>query len=243
MLTAPQNPAQNLSDLLEKVGAAARAAARDPAGITLLGVAKAQPLSRLRAAAAAGLRDFGENYLQEAREHMAALGDQPLCWHFIGALQANKTRPVAELFDWVHTVDRLRIAGRLSAQRPAALAPLEVCIQVRLGDGPGRAGIAPAELPALAAAVRGLPRLRLRGLMCLPPEEPEAARQHHWFHELRRLRDSLNAAGHGLDVLSMGMSGDFEAAVAEGATHLRIGAALFGPRGQTAADSYNARHG
>ncbi|TAK54625.1 MAG: YggS family pyridoxal phosphate-dependent enzyme [Gammaproteobacteria bacterium] len=243
MLTAPQNPAQNLGVLHEKIGAAARAAGRDPAGVTLLGVAKAQPLSRLQAAAAAGLRDFGENYLQEAREHRAALGGQPLSWHFIGALQGNKTRPVAEAFDWVHTLDRLRIAERLAAQRPAALPPLEVCIQVRLGDEPGRAGIPPAELPALAAAISGLPRLRLRGLMCLPPEEHEPARQRHWFRELRRLRDALNAAGHGLDVLSMGMSGDFEAAVAEGATHLRIGAALFGPRGEPAADGYNARHG
>lgn len=243
MLTAPQNPAQNLGVLHEKISAAARAAGRNPAGVTLLGVAKAQPWSRLQAAAAAGLRDFGENYLQEAREHMAALGGQPLCWHFIGALQGNKTRPVAEAFDWVHTLDRLRIAERLAAQRPAALPPLEVCIQVRLGDEPGRAGIPPVELPALAAAISGLPRLRLRGLMCLPPEEHEPARQRHWFRELRRLRDALNAAGYGLDVLSMGMSGDFEAAVAEGATHLRIGAALFGPRGELAADGYNARHG
>lgn len=231
MLTAPQNPAGNLTRLRERIAAAARAAGRHPDAVTLIGVAKSQPAERLRAAADAGLRDFGENYLQEARLHAAGLAGRPLCWHFIGALQGNKTRPVAELFDWVHTLDRLRVAARLAEQRPRSRGPLDVCIQVRLGDEPGKAGVEPAGLPALAAAVADLPGLRLRGLMCLPPEEQDPARQRGWFSELRRLRDELNAAGHRLDVLSMGMSGDFEAAIAEGATHLRLGTALFGPRG------------
>ncbi|MBM5811834.1 MAG: YggS family pyridoxal phosphate-dependent enzyme [Gammaproteobacteria bacterium] len=242
MLTAPQNPAANLAAVRGRIAAAARAAGRDPAAITLVGVAKAQAPAALRAAVAAGLRDVGENYLQEAREHRAALGGMPVCWHFIGALQANKTRPVAELFDWVHTLDRLRIAERLSAQRPANLAPLEVCIQVRLAAEPGKAGVAPAELPQLAAAVAALPRLRLRGLMCLPPAEREPARQRQWFAALRQLRDRLNDGGHRLDTLSMGMSDDFEAAVAEGATHLRLGTVLFGARRAAARPGYNDPH-
>ena len=150
--------------------------------------------------------------------------------HFIGALQSNKTRDAAELFDWVHTVDRLRIAERLSAQRPESAAPLEVCIQVRIGEESTKGGVAPAALAPLADSVATLPRLRLRGLMCLPPEESEPERQRRWFAELRRLAEGLNARGHRLDALSMGMSGDFEAAIAEGATHVRIGTAVFGAR-------------
>jgi len=235
MLTAPQNQAQSPGFIRERIAAAARAAGRDPAAVTLIGVAKSQPLSRIVAAVASGLTDIGENYLQEAREHRAALPERPLCWHFIGALQGNKTRPVAELFDWVHTIDRLKIAARLAAQRPSAMPPLEVCIQVRLGGEAIKAGVEPRELPALAERIAGLPRLALRGLMCLPPEEADRARQRHWFGELRRLLESLNAAGHQLDALSMGMSNDFESAIAEGATHVRIGTALFGerPPGQT----------
>ncbi len=145
-------------------------------------------------------------------------------------MQTNKTREVAQLFDWVHTVDRLRIAERLSAQRPESMPPLEVCIQVSIGDESTKSGIAPSGLTALADAVARLPRLRLRGLMCLPPEETEPSRQRRWFAELRQLSDGLNARGHRLDALSMGMSGDFEAAIAEGATHLRIGTAAFGAR-------------
>lgn len=231
MLTAPQNQAQRLGFLREKIASAARAAGRDPAAVTLVGVAKSQPLPRLLPAVDGGLADLGENYLQEAREHIAALTGRALTWHFIGALQSNKTRPVAELFDWVHTVDRLKIAERLSGQRPQELPPLSVCIQVQLGGEATKGGILPGELAALAARVAALPRLRLRGLMCLPPEETDVARQRHWFSELRRLQLQLNDAGHRLDALSMGMSADFESAVAEGATHLRIGSALFGPRG------------
>ena len=231
MLTAPQNQAQRLGFLRVKIAASARAAGRDAAAVTLIGVAKSQPPSRLLEAVDAGLADIAENYLQEAREHSVLLAGRALCWHFIGALQSNKTRPVAESFDWVHTVDRLRIAERLSEQRPRERPPLAVCIQVRLGGEATKSGVEPVELAALAGRVAVLPRLALRGLMCLPPEETEPERQRHWFCELRRLLLQLNEAGHRLDALSMGMSVDFESAVAEGATHLRIGSALFGPRG------------
>jgi pyridoxal phosphate enzyme (YggS family) len=231
MLTAPQNPAQRLGFLREKIAVAARAAGRDPGAIRLVGVAKSQPLERVVAAVDGGLTDLAENYLQEAREHIAALQDRMLTWHFIGALQSNKTRPVAELFDWVHTVDRLKIAERLAEQRPRARPPLAICIQVRLGGEATKAGVDPGELPALAARIASLPRLSLRGLMTLPPEETDPERQRHWFRELRQLQLHLNAAGHHLDALSMGMSGDFESAIAEGATNLRIGTALFGERG------------
>ncbi|MEX2149905.1 MAG: YggS family pyridoxal phosphate-dependent enzyme [Steroidobacteraceae bacterium] len=231
MLTAPQNPAARLALVRDSITTAADAACRDPASITLIGVAKSQVPARVVAAVAAGLTALGENYVQEARAHAALLADRSLQWHFIGALQGNKTRFVAETFDWVHTVDRARIAQRLSEQRPAELPPLAVCIQVRLGDEPTKAGVGPAELPALADAVAQLPRLSLRGLMSLPPAEADVDRQRHWFRTLRELLDRLNAGGHRLDALSMGMSGDFAAAIAEGATHVRIGTALFGERG------------
>lgn len=230
MLTAPQNPAEKLAAVREKIAFAAHAAGRDPAAITLVGVGKAQPLERILAAVDAGLADLGENYLQEARLHFEALAGRPLCRHFIGALQSNKTRPVAESFDWVHAVDRLRIAERLAAQRPDSLPALAVCIQVRLGDEETKSGVTPAGLPALADSIARLPRLALRGLMALPPEEADAARQRHWFRMLRQLLEQLNRAGHRLDALSMGMSNDYEAAIAEGATHLRIGTAIFGER-------------
>ena len=231
MLTAPQNQAQRLGFLREKIAVAAHAAGRDPAAVTLIGVAKSQPLPRILKAVDGGLADIAENYLQEAREHIAALTGRALTWHFIGTLQSNKTRPIAELFDWVHTVDRLKIAERLAEQRSRDRPPLAVCIQVRLGGEATKSGVEPGELPTLAARIAALPRLALRGLMSLPPEEPEVERQRHWFRELRRLMLQLNEAGHRLDALSMGMSADFESAVACGATHLRIGSALFGPRG------------
>jgi len=216
--------------LRSRVSAAARAAGRDPAAITLVGASKAQTANAVRDMAGAGLADFGENYVQEALGKMDALSDLPLTWHFIGPLQSNKTRAVAERFPWVHSVDRPRVARRLSEQRPHHAPPLNVCLQVDLGDEPTKSGVPPAGLAALAGEVAGLPRLRLRGLMCLPPIEHDPLRQRHWFRELRRLLESLNAAGHALDTLSMGMSGDFELAIAEGATHVRVGTALFGPR-------------
>lgn len=230
MLTGPQNLPSGLRQVRARIESAARAAGRDPAGITLIGVTKTHPVGLVRAARDAGLEDFGENYVQEALDKIRAIGPGAATWHFIGALQSNKTRAVAEHFDWVHTVDREKIARRLSAQRPFHAPPLQACLQVRLGDEPGKSGAAPAELPALAAAVADLPGLALRGLMCIPPEEADPARQRFWFAELRRLRDALAARGHRLDVLSMGMSGDFELAIAEGATHVRVGTAIFGPR-------------
>jgi pyridoxal phosphate enzyme (YggS family) len=230
MLTIPQNPAAGLAAVRERITVAARRASRDPSGITLVGVAKSQPLERLRPALAAGLADLGENYVQEARAHFEALAGQGFRRHFIGALQTNKTRDAALLFDWVHTVDRLRIAERLAAQRPESMPALDVCLQVQIGGEASKSGVAPERLAALADAVAALPRLRLRGLMCLPPEETEPARQRLWFAELRQLSEHLNANGHRLDALSMGTSGDFESAIAEGATHVRIGTAVFGAR-------------
>ena len=230
MLTIPQNPAAGLASVRERITVAARNASRDAAGVTLVGVAKSQPLERLLPALDAGLADLGENYVQEARAHFEALAGRSFRRHFIGALQTNKTREAAQLFDWVHTIDRLRIAERLSAQRPESMPALDVCLQVQIGGEATKSGVAPAGLAALADAVASLPRLRLRGLMCLPPEEAEPERQRWWFAELRRLSEDLNASGHRLDALSMGTSGDYETAIAEGATHVRIGTAVFGAR-------------
>jgi pyridoxal phosphate enzyme (YggS family) len=230
MLTAPQNPAAGLAAVRERITVAARAAGRDPASVTLIGVCKSQPIERVRSALDAGLADLGENYVQEARAHFEALAGRTFRRHFIGPLQSNKTRDVALLFDWVHSVDRLRIAERLSSQRPDSMPPLAVCIQVRLGDETTKSGVAPAALAPLADVVARLPRLALRGLMALPPRETEPGRQRRWFAGLRALLEGLNAAGHRLDALSMGMSDDFEAALAEGATHLRVGTSIFGAR-------------
>jgi len=209
---------------------AAAAAGRSAHSVTLLAVGKAQPAELLAAAADCGITDFGESYLQEALGKIAALQGRGLTWHFIGRIQANKTRPIAESFAWVHALDRLKVAERLAAQRPPQAPPLNVCLQVNVAGEASKGGVAPAELPALAAGVRCLPHLTLRGLMCIPPEETEPARQRGWFARLRVLRDELNAAGHSLDTLSMGMSADFESAILEGATIVRLGTILFGAR-------------
>jgi pyridoxal phosphate enzyme (YggS family) len=230
MLRGPQNLPERLLEVRRRMEQAAARAGRSAHSVTLLGITKGQPPEVVRAAADLGLGDVGESYLQEALEKLDALRDRTLTWHFVGRIQANKTRPIAERFAWVHAVDRLKIAERLAAQRPHYAPPLNVCLQVRLGDEAGKGGVAADELPALARAVAQLPHLRLRGLMCIPPEETEAARQHAWFGELRRLYAELTAGGAALDTLSMGMSGDFEAAIEEGATVVRIGTALFGPR-------------
>ncbi len=227
---SPQNLSECIRAVRERIAGAAAAAGRSAQSVTLLAVSKAQPPAMLRAAAACGIADFGESYLQEALGKLAALQDLPLTWHFVGRLQANKTRPVAASFAWVHAVDRLRLAERLSAQRPLQAAPLNVCLQVNLAGETTKGGVSAAELPALAAAVAPLPRIRLRGLMCIPPEETDPERQRAWFRRLRQLFVALNDAGAGLDTLSMGMSGDFEAAILEGATLVRIGTALFGSR-------------
>ena len=231
MLTAPQFSPERLKSVLARIETAARKAGREPASVRLLAVSKQQPAAAIAAAAAAGQREFGENYVQEAIAKIEALGDAGLTWHFIGQLQGNKTRDVAERFQWVHTLDRERIATRLSVQRPHYAGPLDVLLQVQLDAEPGKGGVEPGELPRLAEIVGGLPRLRLRGLMCIPEPATDEARQRRPFRQLRELLDELNARGHALDTLSMGMSADLEAAVAEGATIVRVGTAVFGPRG------------
>ena len=231
MLTAPQFSPAALQMVRARIVRAAERAGRDPGSVRLLAVSKQQPAAMVRAAATAGQTEFGENYVQEGIDKVAALADVPgLAWHFIGQLQGNKTREVAGCFDWVHTVDRERIASRLSAQRPRDAAPLQVLLQVRLADEPGKGGVAPAAAPALAEAVAVLPRLQLRGLMCIPPPAAGLEAQRQPFRQLRELLESLNAAGHALDTLSMGMSDDLEAAVLEGATIVRVGTAIFGRR-------------
>jgi hypothetical protein len=230
MLTAPQFSPERLAAVLARIDAAARRAGRNPADVLLLAVSKQQPVAAVAAAADAGQRAFGENYVREGIAKVEALRDRGLTWHFIGQLQANKSREVAEHFQWVHTVDRERIATRLDAQRPHYAGPLDVLLQVRLGDEPGKGGVEPSDLPRLAEFVAGLPRLRLRGLMCIPPPADDEAAQRRPFARLRDLLGDLNRRGHSLDTLSMGMSGDLEAAVLEGATLVRIGTAVFGPR-------------
>jgi PLP dependent protein len=230
MLLGPQNLPLRVQEVRARVARAAQHAGRSAQSVTILAVGKAQPPELLAAAADCGLTEFGESYLQEALDKITALRQGPLSWHFIGRVQANKTRPIAESFSWVHGVDRLKLAERLSAQRPVRLPKLNVCLQVNLAAEDSKGGVAPAQLPALATAVARLPQLALRGLMCIPPEEQDAARAREWFARLRLLRDELNAQGAALDTLSMGMSGDFEAAIAEGATIVRLGTVIFGPR-------------
>jgi hypothetical protein len=230
MIRASQNLPERARLVRAEIAAAAASAGRNVSDITLLAVSKAQPAEAVRAAFAAGLTDFGESYLNEALAKLEALEDLPLTWHFIGRLQANKTRPIAERFQWVHGVDRVHIAERLAQQRPVHAPPLNVCLQVNLAGEHSKAGVTPAELPALAAAVAALARLRLRGLMCIPPPETGPQAQRAWFAQLRQLRDGLNAEGAALDTLSMGMSADFPSAILEGSTIVRVGTALFGER-------------
>ena len=225
-----QNLPAVLHEVRERMARAATAAGRSAQSVTLLAVGKAQPAELLAAAADCGVTDFGESYLQEALAKIAALRSRALTWHFIGRIQANKTRPIAESFSWVHALDRVKVAERLAAQRPLEAPPLNVCLEVNIAGEPSKGGIMPAEVPDLAAHVARLPPLTLRGLMCIPPEETEPARQRAWFARLRGLRDDLNAAGYSLDTLSMGMSADFEAAIQEGATIVRLGTVLFGAR-------------
>ncbi|WP_085587719.1 MULTISPECIES: YggS family pyridoxal phosphate-dependent enzyme [unclassified Pseudomonas] len=219
--------ADNLSAISARIASAAQAAGREPASVQLLAVSKTKPASAIREIHAAGVCDFGENYLQEALTKQQALGDLPLIWHFIGPIQSNKTKAIAEHFDWVHSVDRLKIAQRLSEQRPAGLAPLNICLQVNVSGEDSKSGCAPADLPALAKAVAALPNLRLRGLMAIPEPTDDRAAQEAAFATLRQLQEGLDL---GLDTLSMGMSHDLEAAIAQGATWVRIGTALFGAR-------------
>ena len=219
--------ADNIAEVEARIRAAALAVQRDVTSIHLLAVSKTKPAAALREAYAAGVRDFGENYLQEARAKQVELADLPLSWHFIGPTQSNKTRDIAEHFSWVHSVDRLKIAQRLSEQRPADLEPLNICIQVNVSGEASKSGCTPQDLPALAAAINGLPRLKLRGLMAIPEPTEDRAEQDAAFATVRDLQQSLNL---GLDTLSMGMSHDLESAIAQGATWVRIGTALFGAR-------------
>lgn len=216
--------------VLARIRAAEQRFQRLPGAVRLLAVSKTQPTAAIAALAAAGQSCFGENYVQEALDKIAELAARRLEWHLIGPLQANKTRTVAENFAWVHSVDRLKIAERLSAQRPADLPPLNVCLQVNIDREPAKHGLDPGEVATVAQAVAGLPRLRLRGLMAIPAPAADFAAQRRPLARLRELQESLNAAGLALDTLSMGMSDDLEAAIAEGATLVRIGTALFGPR-------------
>jgi pyridoxal phosphate enzyme (YggS family) len=230
MLIGPQNLTLHVNHVRSRIRNAAIAAGRDPSSVTLVAVTKGKTAESVRLAATAGVTDFGENYLQEAQAKMDQLADLKLNWHFIGGIQSNKTRAIAERFDWVQSVDRFSVARRLSEQRPFHAPPLNICIQVALVPEATKGGVAPVALAELAAAVAGLPRLKLRGLMCVPPPQPDAAAERAVFGGLRAALEDLNADGLGLDTLSMGMSADFESAIAEGATLVRVGTALFGAR-------------
>ncbi|MBA1265403.1 YggS family pyridoxal phosphate-dependent enzyme [Stutzerimonas sp. NM35] len=219
--------AKNIAKVATRIREAAQAAGRDPETVGLLAVSKTQPAEAIREAHNAGLSDFGENYLQEALGKQAELADLTLTWHFIGPIQSNKTRAIAEHFDWVHSVDRLKIAQRLSDQRPAELPPLNICLQVNVSGEASKSGCAPQEVAQLARAIMALPNLRLRGLMAIPEPTDDITEQHAAFTLVRQLQHELDAK---LDTLSMGMSQDLEAAIAEGATWVRIGTALFGAR-------------
>ncbi len=230
MLSRPQNCSDSARAVRERIASAARAAGRSVDSVTLLAVSKGQSAAAIDSAARAGIEHFGENFLQESLPKITELEGRELCWHFIGGLQANKTRPVAEHFAWAHSIDRLKIAERLAAQRPHHAPPLNVCLQLHVGGEASKGGVEAADMSALAQAVRALPNLALRGLMSMPPAEEDVARQRQWFRETRQVFDYLNERGMGLDTLSMGTSADFEAAIAEGATIVRVGTAIFGPR-------------
>jgi pyridoxal phosphate enzyme (YggS family) len=225
-----RSPCDRLQAVRARIAAAAAAAGREAAAVTLLAVSKTFDATVVRALAACGQREFGESYLQEVLEKQTQLTDLDLTWHFIGPIQSNKTRAIAERFSWVHSVDRQKIAERLSAQRPPGLPPLQVCIEVNVSGEASKGGVAPAELPALAEAVSKLAGLQLRGLMAIPAPTPDVAAQRAAFRQVRELFDALRARGYAIDTLSMGMSGDLEAAILEGATLVRVGTALFGER-------------
>lgn len=228
MATIPEN----IQQVRDRIAAACASAQRDVQSVTLLAVSKTFGPDAVRQALAAGQSRFGENYVQEALDKIAALSDARarLEWHLIGPLQSNKTRPVAEHFDWVHSVDRLKIAQRLSDQRPAHLPPLQVCLQVNISGEASKSGLAPADVPAVAQAVARLPGLRLRGLMAIPEPAGDREAQRRPHRALRELLTRLQAQGLDVDTLSMGMSADLEAAILEGATIVRVGTAIFGQR-------------
>ncbi|HOY23320.1 MAG TPA: YggS family pyridoxal phosphate-dependent enzyme [Cellvibrio sp.] len=223
--------ADPLAKVTARIQQAAEAVGRNRETVRLIAVSKTQPAEAIAQAYACGQRDFGENYLQEALEKQAALTHlSEIIWHFIGPIQSNKTRSIAENFAWIHSIDREKVAQRLNDQRPANLVPLQVCVQVNVDDETTKSGVSLAELPALAKAVSHLPRLQLRGLMAIPAATNNADQQRTAFAKLRQAMQSLQAQGYTLDTLSMGMSGDMEAAIAEGATMVRIGTDIFGAR-------------
>ena len=219
-----------LNAVRARIGELERRYHRTPGSVTLLAVSKTKPPEAVRAALAAGQHAFGENHLQDAMTKVEALADESVSWHFIGAVQSNKTRPIAARFDWVHGIEREKIATRLSAQRPADRGPLDVCIEVNVSGEDTKSGVPPAGVEPLARMVRELPGLRLRGLMAIPRPAEDFETQRVPFRLLREILDDLNAKGLGLDTLSMGMTADLEAAIAEGATMVRVGTAIFGPR-------------
>ena len=227
---AAGTPCERLQAVQARIAAAVAEAGRDAATLRMLAVSKTFDAAAVRELAACGQRAFGENYVQEALDKQAALQDLPLEWHFIGPIQSNKTRAIAAHFSWVHSVDRLKIAERLSAQRTPGRPPLQVCIEVNVSGEASKGGVTPADLPALAGAIAILPGLQLRGLMAIPAPTPDVSAQRAAFRQVREQFDALRARGHALDTLSMGMSGDLEAAILEGATIVRIGTALFGER-------------
>lgn len=222
--------AANLGAIHERIQRACTAAARAPDSVRLLAVSKTFDANAVRAARAAGQREFGENYLQEALAKQVELAGQDLSWHFIGPIQSNKTRALAESFDWAHGVDRLRVAQRLSEQRPVALEPLNVCVQVNISGEDSKSGCAPAETLALCRAIAALPRLRLRGLMAIPAPATAGIDPREPYRRLRALFESVRASGIDIDTISAGMSDDLEAAIMEGSTLVRVGTAIFGKR-------------
>lgn len=224
--------ADPLAKVTARIQQAAQTVGRDPDTVRLIAVSKTHPATAILLAYDCGQRDFGENYVQEAVEKQASLTEAPdIIWHFIGPIQSNKTRLIAENFTWTHSIDREKIAQRLNDQRPADLAPLQICLQVNIDDETTKSGVSLADLPALAKAVSQLPRLQLRGLMAIPAATNNPKQQHKAFAKLREAMQNLNAQGHALDTLSMGMSGDLETAIAEGATMVRVGTDIFGARG------------
>lgn len=230
-ITPPHDIDTALARTRERIATAAQQAGRDPAGITLVAVSKTKPAALVAEALDAGQRDFGENYLQDALAKIETLAAREPLWHFIGNIQSNKTRDIASNFAWAHAIDRFKIARRLSDQRPDDIAPLNVCIQVNIDGDASKSGIAPEAAAELADQIAALDNVTLRGLMAIPAPADDVDAQRRPFAALRELMDQLNARGHTLDTLSMGMSADLEAAIAEGATHVRVGTAIFGARG------------
>ncbi|HEB59242.1 MAG TPA: YggS family pyridoxal phosphate-dependent enzyme [Gammaproteobacteria bacterium] len=222
---------QALARVRERIAKAEIACGRAPGSVDLLAVSKTRPVADLRAALAAGQHRFGESYVQEALDKIAALAGHDIEWHFIGPLQSNKSRAVAEHFHWCHSIDRLKLARRLSDQRPDTLPPLQICLQVNISGEASKSGFAPEAVAAAAGEIASLPHLQLRGLMAIPARESDVARQRAAFARLRALRDAIDKEhGLALDTLSMGMTGDLEAAIAEGATLVRVGTGIFGER-------------